>query len=101
MFALDLFILNIDISTGLHWICLFQTLISVLEFLAAKFWKINNLFVLIYFILTQILAKSYLIFTETVSVNSSHFEFILVLFRICQSHFINILFLQTEFGSVE
>ena len=45
------------------------------------------MFVLIYFIFTQILVKSYLIFKETVSVNSSHFGLILVLVKICLSHF--------------
>ena len=62
------------------------------------------MFVLIYFIFNQILAKSYLIFKETIYVNSSHFGLILVLVKICLSlfkKFFNIMFLETEFGSVE
>ena len=45
------------------------------------------MFVLIYFIFAQNLAKSYFSFKDTVSMNSSHFDLILVLFKIWQSHF--------------
>ena len=46
LFALNLFISNIDISSG------------IVRLLNSE--KFNNLFVLIFFILTQILANSYL-----------------------------------------
>ena len=46
------------------------------------------MFVLIYFIFAQNLAKSYFIFKDTVSVNSGHFDLILVLFKIWLSHLI-------------